>query len=340
MALGCAGDGAGPARPTDDHPGPAACPPSGRTVLQRLNGTEYDNTVRDLLGIDARPSTHFPADDRANVFDNNAALQTLTATRVQGYLEAAEALSARVLAERPARVISCWPRTPAEAAPCARAILEPLVARAYRRPPAAGELEAVLALHDASAADGFEAGLGAAIEAILIAPQFLFRSLDGGAGALDDHALAARLSYFLWRTMPDAQLRALADAGRLRERPILEAEVRRMLADPRVSELVDVLTTQWLALRGLEGAAPSRDCYAVFYDDDLRPAMARETSRFVDPLVRTGVHARRARDRALHLRRRQARAALRARAGPRRWGASTSPAPSAGACSGTPASSP
>jgi hypothetical protein len=162
------------------------------------------------------------------------------------------------------------------------------VARAYRRRPAPGELEAVLALHDARAADGFEAGLGAAIEAILIAPQFLFRSLDGGAGALDDHALAARLSYFLWRTMPDAELRALADAGRLRERTILEAEVRRMLADPRVSGLVDVLTTQWLALRGLEGAAPSRDRYAVFYDDDLRPAMARETSRFVLSLVRTG----------------------------------------------------
>jgi len=276
----------------------AACENPGRTVVQRLNRAEYRNTVRDLLGVTADPTDGFPEDDRANVFDNNAALQSMSSLRLQAYLEAAEGLASQVLQQKPSQVVSCWPASAAEGPLCARQILAALLPKAYRRPATSDEIEAVLGVYAANAASsensdaGFAAGLAAALEAVLVSPQFLFRQLGPGMGEparpLDDHELATRLSYFLWRSMPDDGLRALAEAGQLHQEPVLRAEVNRLLVDPRASELIEVLAEQWLALRGLAATAPDRSRYADYYDQDLAASMEGETKRFLASLLKEG----------------------------------------------------
>jgi hypothetical protein len=269
----------------------AACVGFGRTVSQRLSRVEYANTVRDLLGLatDVDPARDVPPDERANVFDNNAALAATTVLHAQAYIEAAERLAAAVVTERPARVVSCWPTNPAEEPACARQILSALVSRAYRRPPDVAEVDAITALYEANTAAGFAAALGTAITGALVAPQFLFRLLGPGPGeaprALTSHELASRLSYFLWRTMPDDVLRAAADSGQLLAAGQLAQQTKRMLADPKAGAFVDVLAEQWLGLRGLDGTAPDPSLYGDFYAQDLATSMRGETHTFLGSLL-------------------------------------------------------
>lgn len=284
---------AGVSRPGIDA-GFAACTALGRTVSQRLSRVEYANTVRDLLGLvtDVDPTRDVPPDERANVFDNNAALAATTLLHAHAYLEAAERLAAAVVSERPARVVSCWPVNAAEEPVCARQILSSLVSRAYRRPPEPVEMDAVVALYDANTSAGFASALGTAIAGTLVAPQFLFRRLGPGPGEgprpLTPHELAGRLSYFLWRTMPDQELRAAADAGQLRSEGELARQAKRMLHDAKAGAFVDVLTEQWLGLRGLAGTAPEPALYGVFYEQDLATSMRGETHAFVGSLLDSG----------------------------------------------------
>jgi len=272
-----------PTRVIDDHHEPAQQVAADHVRDRR--------PVRDLLGLDAidDPTVDFPADERANVFDDNAALQAVTSLRLQGYLEAGEGLATALLAQRPPRVISCWPTTAAEEGPCARQILSALVSRAYRRPPTPDEVDAVISLYQSRASDGFSSALATAVTGVLVAPQFLFRSLGPAPGtsarALRDHELASRLSYFLWRTMPDDELRAHADAGDLGRGAELDRQIARMLQDGRSSALVEVLAEQWLGLRGLEGTAPDRALYAAFYEQSLAASMRAETHAFLASLL-------------------------------------------------------
>jgi len=180
---------------------------------------------------------------------------------------------------------------------CPRTILRSLTRRAYRRPVTAGDLEPLLALFTSARAhgDSFDEALAAAVHAVLMSPDFLFRIERGGpagAGAADadllrltDHELAARLSYFLWASMPDRRLRRLADEGRLGAAGVLDGEVRRMLQDPKAQALVQEFGGQWLQIRALESAAPDRDRFPAF-DDYLRISMRRETELFFERIVR------------------------------------------------------
>src|SRR5262249_39753099 len=156
----------------------------------------------------------------------------------------------------------------------------------YRRPASADEVGRLAKLVDDAVGRGekWEAGIQTALMAVLVSPKFLFRlELDdrpaAGPHALDEHQLASRLSYFLWSSMPDQELFALAGKGQLTA--TLEARVRRMLQDPRSRALTENFAMQWLQLRNLRNFAPAPKLFPDF-DEPLRAAMLRETELFFD----------------------------------------------------------
>jgi len=144
----------------------------------------------------------------------------------------------------------------------------------------------------AQAEDGFEAGIEAALSAVLVNPEFLFRIEQDPANAapntvyqLPDLALASRLSFFLWSSIPDDELLATAERGALHQSRALEKQVRRMLADPRALNLVHNFGEQWLHLRNLESSTPDLRLFPDF-DDNLRQAFRRETELHFETVLR------------------------------------------------------
>jgi hypothetical protein len=188
------------------------------------------------------------------------------------------------------RVLLCEPATAAEESPCAESIIATLATRAFRRPISREELPALMAFFDAGRNEGgFEAGIQQALARILVDPRFLYRIENEPAGLavgtpfeIDEFALASRLSFFLWSSIPDDELLELAAAGRLREPAVLDAQVARMLADGKASALIDNFAAQWLFLRELESVTPDADGF----DENLRQAMLEETNRLLGTVMR------------------------------------------------------
>ena len=190
------------------------------------------------------------------------------------------------------RIFTCRPAAGAEEEPCARRILEGLARRAYRRAVAAAEVDALLAFYRAGRRDGtFEAGIQHALERLLCSPEFLFRIEGSGGGAgsqatqRNDYDLASRLSFFIWSSIPDDQLLALAERGTLSVPSTLEQQVRRMLDDERSTALVENFASQWLVVRNLREISPDPDVFPEF-DENLRAAMQRETELFIEHIIR------------------------------------------------------
>jgi mono/diheme cytochrome c family protein len=190
------------------------------------------------------------------------------------------------------RVFTCRPAREAEELPCAKTILVALSHRAYRRPVSDVELQELLSAYKEGRNDGdFEAGIGMGIRQMLMEPAFLFRVERDPAGIAPDTAyrisdleLASRLSYFLWSSIPDDQLLATAERGKLRDPAVLQAEVRRMLADPKAKSLVTNFASEWLSLRVVEGVRPDPILFPEF-DDNLRSAFERETDLLLDNVL-------------------------------------------------------
>ncbi|HEY2147916.1 MAG TPA: DUF1592 domain-containing protein, partial [Pirellulales bacterium] len=168
----------------------------------------------------------------------------------------------------------------------ARKIIRRFADRAFRRPAKEGEIDRLMKLWSMSDNDGesFERSIQLALEAALVSPHFLFRveadPADGKSKrALDDYELATRLSYFLWSSMPDDELFALCKKGTLRKDGNLEAQVRRMLKDPKSQALVDNFAGQWLQTRRIAAIAPDKTVFPDF-DESLRADMQKETELF------------------------------------------------------------
>ena len=193
------------------------------------------------------------------------------------------------------RLFTCVPAEPTAKAEeaCARQILSSLVRRAYRRPVTGADVDGPMAFYRDGRADGdFDAGIGAALSAVLINPEFLFRvELDpadlktGAPYRVSDLELASRLSFFLWSSLPDDELLDAAIKGELSRSDELERQTRRMLADARSSNFASNFAGQWLRLRNLASVSPNGRLYPDF-DDNLRRAFREETERFVDSIVR------------------------------------------------------
>jgi hypothetical protein len=190
------------------------------------------------------------------------------------------------------KIFTCRP-TAAQETACARTILSRLARQAYRRPVTDADMAPLMKMYAEGHKDGgFEHGVEAAIEMVLVSPHFLFVRETDPAGAqpgavhrLSDLELATRLSLFLWSSIPDAQLLQVAEKGQLKRPEILKREVARMLADPKASALTDNFAGQWLYLRRLEFQTPDRAAFPTF-DNRLRAAMLTETNMFFDSVVR------------------------------------------------------
>jgi len=256
----------------------------GRVVMHRLNAVEYNNTVRDLLGVGTRLPDAFPPDDTAYGFDNIAEALNLTDVHLEQYLATSAAIASAALAA-PARqkLITCDLATQKET--CVKSVLRTFLPRAWRRPTSDEEVTGLTDLFTARKADGDadDEAFARVLQAVLIAPQFLFRlepNAQGSKGAprpLDDFEVASRLSYFLWSSMPDDELFRAAGAHELGDTTQLTAQVHRMLADSKAHAMGENFGAQWLSTRNLSSVQPDKTAFPTF-DEDLRAAMAQETT--------------------------------------------------------------
>jgi len=191
------------------------------------------------------------------------------------------------------KIFTCRPAGSSDEQACAEKILTNLAHQAYRRPIASDDLPQLLALYRQGAQNGgFEAGVKLALQKILVSPEFLFRAefdppgaAPGSVHRISDVELASRLSFFLWSSMPDDQLLAVAESGRLSDKSVLQAQVRRMLADPRAKELAKNFAGQWLFVRNIARIAPDQTSFPNF-DENLRQAFEQEMELLLDAQVR------------------------------------------------------
>ena len=193
------------------------------------------------------------------------------------------------------RIFVCRPANRAEEAPCASRILGTLARRAYRRPATPDDVHTLLGFYASGRAEGdFDTGVRAALERLLVSPDFLFRieadhagTAAGSAYRLSDVELASRLSFFLWSSIPDDELLGLAIGGQLRDPAVLDRQARRMLADPRARRaLVDNFFGQWLQTRNVWLLTPDTNRKFPWFDDNLRAAFVRETELFLEAQLR------------------------------------------------------
>jgi hypothetical protein len=195
------------------------------------------------------------------------------------------------------RIFLCHPGAGAAAGAqeqaCAEKIISDLAHRAYRRPATADDLRQLLALYRRGVeSGGFEVGVRLALQKILVSPEFIFRmefdppnAAPGSVYRISDVELASRLSFFLWSSIPDFELLAVAERGGLRDASVLEGQVRRMLADPRSRALVTNFAGQWLFLRNIARIQPDPAAFPSF-DENLRQALGQETELLIESNLR------------------------------------------------------
>jgi hypothetical protein len=190
------------------------------------------------------------------------------------------------------RIFICKPTSGADEMACAEKILSNLARHAYRRPVHADDMPQLLSLYKMGAEEGgFEGGVRLALQKILVSPDFLFRAeLDppdaqpGSVYKISDVELASRLSFFLWSSIPDEELLSVAEKGQLHEPAVMQAQVKRMMADSRSHALIENFVGQWLFLRNIPRLAPDTTTYPTF-DENLRTAMGKETELLVESQV-------------------------------------------------------
>jgi len=189
------------------------------------------------------------------------------------------------------RIFVCQPASNAEEIPCATKILSTFAQHAYRRQATSDDVQVLLGFYkNARASRNFDAGIRAALERILVSPDFLFRIeadpsnvAPNAVYRISDLELASRLSFFLWSSIPDDELLNLAIAGKLRDANVLDRQVRRMLADPRArTSLVENFFEQWLEIRNVWLLTPDANQHFPWFDDNLRIAFVKEMDLFFD----------------------------------------------------------
>lgn len=267
----------------------------GPFVIRRLTKVEYGNTLRDLFGVE--PSI---ADDLPDEVAGEGYLNSLSSLQSEQFLGIANEVLRQVMAPKgkpptpvQKRLFGEPPTPGADLRVEAGKVAQSLARQAYRRPPSPAEVEVLVGVYDLACKNKLDhpAALGLMLKAVLVSPQFLFLTPAREAAPgqtivpLDDHQLASRLSYLLWATMPDAELAALADTGKLHEAAILKAQVKRLLADPRSRALFDGFGAQWLGL----GALESQTFDPIKFPQmtaEMRAAMYDEARLFFESIVR------------------------------------------------------
>ena len=266
----------------------------GQFVIRRLTKVEYGNTLRDLFGVDPEVAESLPDEVVGEGYLNN-----LSPLQSEQYLGIANEVLRRVLApdgapptEVQARLFGEPPAPGADLRAAAQTVADSLAREAYRRPASAAEVDVLLGVFDLARANDLEypSALRLMLKAVLVSPQFLFitPATEAEAGKavipLDDHQRASRLSYLLWATMPDPELSRLADSGKLREPAVLQAQVTRLLADPRSRALFDGFGAHWLGLAKLQKQTFDAAKFPQM-TGEMRSAMYEEARLFFQSVV-------------------------------------------------------
>ena len=253
----------------------------GPFVIRRLTKSEYGNTLHDLLGVDASIAAELP-----NEVAGEGYMNSLSPLQSEQYLSIANAALQKMPTEAQQRLLG-------DKNTAVREVARTLARRAYRRPPTEAELDVLIRIFDLGRTNKLDhtASLRLMLKAVLVSPQFLFITPAKDAEAsqkivlLDDYQLAARLSYLLWATMPDAELSELADAGKLHEPAVLKAQTKRLLADPRARALFDGFGAQWLGLSELKDKTFDPAKFPQM-TGEMRSAMVEEARQFFESIVR------------------------------------------------------
>ena len=273
-----------------DNPDPSWIPADpGNGVVHRLNRTEYNNTLRDLLGVTNHLADQFPADGGGGGgFDNNADTLFVPPILMERYLTAAEQAVAQADPAKLHGAAPVWYRS--ERGQVLKD-LEAFATRAFRHPVESEPMESITRLYDSAREHGASVDLAfkGAVKAILVSPSFLFRIEHMESGTkpwkLNNYELASRMSYFIWSSMPDEELFRLADKRQLNEPAVLDVQVRRMLQDSKARALAENFTGQWLGTRKLATvASPDRGRFPQ-YNDQVRDAMMAEPIEFFASLL-------------------------------------------------------
>lgn len=279
---------------TTPDPG-MSCVAPDPTPLRRLSHFEYWNTIHALYPGVSFPDIDLPADNRPHEFDNDADALVVNTNLVERYLDVAKALvEALEQQDRLAGLVDCAPgdgATREEIAACGEAFVRQEGARLFRRPLTDGQVEKYSRLfRDEDLAEATFAQLqGFTLRLMLAAPEFLYRFERGAEDvnpgesvALDAYALASRLSYFIWGTMPDEELMSVAADGSLLEPTVLRAQAERMLADERAKEVFLHFHEQWLDLERLEDVVKKSE---EEYNQQLRNALHHQGMMFVEEVL-------------------------------------------------------
>jgi hypothetical protein len=254
-----------------------------------LTRSEYANTVADLLGIPIPTVDNLPVESVVDGFDNNAAATAVTSRHLDEYLATGERLATTALGQSRARLLSCQPASQG----CDRIFVTSFGRRAFRRPLTDVEVARYLALFDPQVTGGsFDKGLELVVRGMLASPVFLYRSEVGekaadGSFKLTGYEVATALSYFFWDSMPDDTLLDAARVGTLERPEGIEAQAKRLLADPRSRPSVASFFRQWLGTAGFQFTNKDQAVYPDF-DDKVRNAMVAEEDAFVNNVVFNG----------------------------------------------------
>lgn len=258
----------------------------GRVTAHRLNRVEYNNTIRDLLGVDTHPADSFPADGSGGGgFDNNADTLFVPPILLEKLLRTAE----EILDKAPDAMLFAADAKSKPLNLAARESIEHFASRAYRRPATSAEIDGLLKLAQFKGGD-LKEQLKRAYKAVLCSPHFLFRvEIDPPGGQphpLGDYEMASRLSYFLWASMPDDELLAAAAAKSLQTPETISKQVARMLKDPKARAFCDSFCAQWLDLADFKNTAQPDPRKFPEFTPALRDAMLQETMAFFDNALR------------------------------------------------------
>lgn len=275
--------------PIEDTEQPLVCEGThpGTATLRLLTRTQFNNTVRDLLGDTSDPADEFPPEHRVENFENNAETHLANPLLVEKYWTAAHDVSGVAVNERLDQIAPC-PSNDSEQ--CLNEFLTNFGKRAFRRPILPEEADTFRNLFDkAEPTLGYAAAIGLVLEAMLQSPQFLYRveatvapTPETGAIALGSYELASRLSYFLWDSMPDDELFQAADNNQLATDEEIETQARRMLASPKTHAMVRDFHRQWLDLDRFDGLARDDAALTVQNTQALADAWKESLLDFVD----------------------------------------------------------
>lgn len=257
--------------------------------LRRLTHSQYNNTVRDLVGDFSRPADRFPPEDFVNGFKNQLSTQGMPPLLAEAYSAAAEKLALNAFRAGDVNgLVPCKPASAADAK-CRDRFVRGFGARAFRRPLTEAEVKRYADLFGAQATPSgtaaasarFFDGARAVVEAMLQSPKFLFHVEQGD---VPDYDVASRLSYFLWNTMPDRSLVEAAARGELRTPDAIERVARAMLDQPPARQAVDEFFAEWLRFDRALGAVKERRRFPEF-TPELAAMMVQETRMLLDHLV-------------------------------------------------------